>query len=172
MKLTIRKATVDDIDAIYRLSSRVHLVLYDNLIPANHLSEFVKNYSLSDEVRNRYFEYFLPRINDPKWYIYVAQWGKRIVGYTKGFRLDNFTLFKNGLFVDPDYQSRGIGTALLNEFLRVTHLEDSIFLAVVKGNVRAQRFYEKNGFVKQGYSEKKFHGAKLINMCRKNALLS
>lgn len=166
MKLTIRKATADDIDAIYHLSSKVHLTSYAHLVPADQLSRFTQDYSLSERARERRFNYFLPRLNDPQWHIYVAELGGRIVGYTKEVRVDEHTIVKKGLFVDPEYQGRGIGGALFRRSLSMARPGDSISLTVIESNTRARRLYEKYGFSNEGYSEGSFYGAKLVTMRR------
>jgi ribosomal protein S18 acetylase RimI-like enzyme len=49
------------------------------------------------------------------------------------------------LFVAPEYQGRSVGRQLL-AFAR-QHLPDEIFLRCVRGNERAWRWYEREGFV-------------------------
>jgi GNAT superfamily N-acetyltransferase len=66
-------------------------------------------------------------------------------------RLVAFIAWRNGyylaqLFVDPEYQGKGIGTCLLDEFVKRaerTHLE-------VRSSINAVDFYRKYGFVPTG----------------------
>ena len=55
----------------------------------------------------------------------------------------------------PEHQRAGIGTVLLNEGLSKLDFAggDRMFLEVRKGNAKARRFYEKNGF--REYSTRK-----------------
>jgi ribosomal protein S18 acetylase RimI-like enzyme len=53
--------------------------------------------------------------------------------------------------VSPDFQGRGVGTLLLNEFEQQTrYLGKDWFLLVSDFNTTAQRFYEKQGYQKVG----------------------
>lgn len=53
--------------------------------------------------------------------------------------------FIDHLYIDPDYQRRGIGKALL-DFARQRSPEH-VWLYTLQANVNARAFYEKNGFV-------------------------
>ena len=70
-------------------------------------------------------------------YVYINK-GK-IVGFI-GLN-DNYI---EGIFVDTNNQSRGIGTYLLN---KVKENKDNLTLKVYKKNINAISFYKKNGFV-------------------------
>ena len=62
----------------------------------------------------------------------------RVVGFLS--MIDNEV---GGLFVDPDYQGRGIGRALMDG-VRDQHL--FLELSVFEGNTLGRRFYEAYGF--------------------------
>jgi ribosomal protein S18 acetylase RimI-like enzyme len=57
--------------------------------------------------------------------------------------------FIDQLYIDPGYQRRGIGQALLN-FAR-ERSPDHVWLYTLQINVRARAFYEKNGFVAEKF---------------------
>lgn len=63
-------------------------------------------------------------------------------GTVKGFILVRGEQIEK-LFVEPAFQSRGIGGELLDYALRNT---DACMLRVLEKNVRAIRFYERHGF--------------------------
>lgn len=56
----------------------------------------------------------------------------------------------NKLVIDARYQQHGIGTEVLEKFLELVRKNGAryVFLSVAYENGVAQRFYEKNGFIK------------------------
>ena len=164
MKPIIRRAVKSDIEAIYALSCKVHNASYAVLIPDDHRDEFLADFTFSDQkLRDRY-DYFLPRLVDPSWYVWVAELDGHVVGYTKEVRTDSHTISKRGLFVDPDYQGRGIGTALFETSLSIARSGGIFHLEVIEGNKKAQDLYKKHGFKITGYAPADFYGAKMVMM--------
>ena len=54
----------------------------------------------------------------------------------------------NQIFILPKYQSKGIGSKILTEIINTGNNEKkSIILGVLKSNTKAQRFYNKLGFI-------------------------
>ena len=49
------------------------------------------------------------------------------------------------MFVDPNLQSKGVGTSLIKDLTQEAGIKD-ITLAVLGANTRAIKFYEKQGF--------------------------
>ena len=72
--------------------------------------------------------------------VWVAEQVDRIVGYASAH--DEFL---NNLYVLPEHQGRGIGTALLAEVKE--HSRDGVKLWTFEPNRAAIRFYERHGFV-------------------------
>ena len=69
----------------------------------------------------------------------VAEADERVVGF-----LSLIGTEVGGIFVDPEYQGRGIGRALMGHARRARpHLE----LAVFEDNLAGRRFYEAYGFL-------------------------
>lgn len=58
--------------------------------------------------------------------------------------------------VSPNSQQKGIGTSLINSGLCKLNFEngDKCFLEVREGNLKARKFYEKNGFILFGTRKK------------------
>lgn len=77
------------------------------------------------------------RAEDPVW---VAETGGAVVGYARfpGAWLDD-------LYVHPDHQGRGVGTALLE--LVKAQRPDGFCLWVFESNTPARAFYERHGLV-------------------------
>src|SRR5215216_6735406 len=57
--------------------------------------------------------------------------------------------FIDQLYIDPEYQRRGIGEALLN-FAR-KQSPDHVWLYTLQININARAFYEKNGFIAEKF---------------------
>ena len=83
----------------------------------------------------RFFEQQVLRSQE----VWVAELEGRVVG---------FSAVREGwlehLYVHPDFQSRGVGSALLKQVL--SGAESTINLWVFQRNERARRFYEWHGF--------------------------
>lgn len=87
--------------------------------------------------------HFLNHILPQEYEIYLALENWRVVGIV-AFNSDEL----NQLYVANDQQGKGIGETLLN--LAKEHLGGSLFLYTFEINKKAQRFYEKHGFVEVG----------------------
>lgn len=160
----IRRAVKNDIEGIYLLSCKVHQTSYATLIPDQRYNDFLQHFACSVEARRRRYNFYLPKLNDPDWFIWVAELDGKVVGYTKEKRTDSHTVHKQGLFVDSDYQGRGIGSALFKESLVIARPGDRFQLSVIENNTRAQQLYQKYGFTKTGYAKNDFYGARMITM--------
>ncbi|HKY53272.1 MAG TPA: GNAT family N-acetyltransferase [Anaerolineales bacterium] len=91
------------------------------------------------EDRN-YFQNYVLKNNQ----VWVAELGNRPVGFM-AMNKD----FIDQLYIDPDFQRRGIGRSLL-DFAR-KHSPDHLWLYTLQVNVNARAFYEKNGFVPEKF---------------------
>lgn len=74
--------------------------------------------------------------------VWVAELGDLVVGFTSIY--PPASLIQN-LFVDPDWQHHGIGTALLDR--ACAHLARPARLRCLAANRNARAFYEHNGWV-------------------------
>lgn len=71
-----------------------------------------------------------------------------LVGFYNGKVKDNNTFEIGNICVKPEYQNKGIGTAVLKEIL-FEHKEQNIKLQVFKTNEKAIKLYEKMEFKKE-----------------------
>ena len=91
------------------------------------------------EDRN-YFQNFVLKSN----HIWVVELQNRPIGFM-AMNKD----FIDQLYIDPDYQRRGIGQSLI-DFARERSPEH-LWLYTLQVNVSARAFYEKNGFVAEKF---------------------
>lgn len=70
--------------------------------------------------------------------------GNKIVGFFNGKDKDDKTFEIGNICIKPEYQNKGIGTAVLKEIL-FEHKEQEIILQCFKEN-RAINLYQKLGF--------------------------
>lgn len=66
----------------------------------------------------------------------------------------------NQLFIDPNYQNQGIGSALMNKAKEICL--QGLKLTVLQQNITACRFYEKHGFTAGELSINKVNGLPCI----------
>ena len=112
-----------------------------------------------DEIEATLEEFYDPNrlraeILDPKgwdgWL--VALEDETVIGAGGGGMTDNSSGEVYVLYVDPDEQRRGVGTALLSRMTeeQVARGATKQFVSVAKGNDVALHFYEKHGFERIG----------------------
>jgi len=145
---------------MYAISLKAHQRSYAGFIPADRQADFDERYTFSKNSEEKYKQRIAPRIDDPKWYIWVAEADGKIVGFTLEERAAEHLILKHGLFVDPDYHGLGIGTKLFEVSLEIARPGDTLRLSVIENNERAKRLYEKHGFVLTNRDEKPFFGAR------------
>ena len=102
-------------------------------------------------------EQFLERVlADPTSYFLVAEQDDQIVGICSIKVFDNPKMNHAatlGIMVHEDFHGQGIGNALMTEILRLSDewlMLKRIELGVISDNKRAQKLYEKHGFVIEG----------------------
>lgn len=87
----------------------------------------------------------IPTELDAGWTLILATEGEEIVGMLAYFP-EKRRLHQ--LFIDPSFQGRGIGKALLNR--AKADMPDGFWLTTMPRNVRARRFYEREGLHHKG----------------------
>jgi ribosomal protein S18 acetylase RimI-like enzyme len=135
MPITTRPATLDDVDALVQL-----------------LCAVAGNPELADDFRHDALEQVRGEI--PNSITYVIRAHDVRVGRLRVVRTSNYIEIA-GLQIDPTWQSRGIGTAVISEILdegRRTNLP--VELDVSKDNPNAERLYTRLGFLRIGENDK------------------
>ena len=117
----IRKFENTDIDAVMQIWQNENIKVH-NFIP--------KEYWESN------YEYVKKLLPNSEIYVYIEN--DKIEGFI-GINED----YIEGIFVNSNYQNKGIGTALLN---KAKEGKEELTLNVYEKNRKAIKFYEKNGF--------------------------
>ena len=148
--MLLRPAEPEDALAVARVHVRSWQVAYRTLLPDDYLDQ------LRPEDRACKYDFKNP---DPaKPYTFVAEDGGSIRGFATAMLSRDGELVGFGelcaLYVDPEFWGRGIGVALVaaaRERLVKLGVRNA-FLWVLKGNVRADRFYRNDGWAPDGCS--------------------
>lgn len=141
----VREAQVADATEIVAIEEMVSLLTYPNalynLTPADILGigfgeERVKKY------QRRFF-------NSPDGNLWVATVAGEIVGFAAATKeADKNWLSK--LYVLQDFQSKGVGSQLLQAALDWLGNERPVWLSAAEYDVNAKKFYEQHGFKEVG----------------------
>ncbi len=140
--ITIRKATKDD------LSSVIDLYASDDIDDGDILTV-----EEATPIFNKFFTY-------PNYSLYVASMDHKIVGTFELLIMDNLghkgkpSGIVEDVVVDKNYRSLGIGAKMMEQAISICR-EYGCYKLTLSSNLkrnRAHEFYEKNGFIKHGYS--------------------
>ena len=159
MKHLLRPAKKSDASAMYQISIAAHTQnYYDKLIPDSQKPAFADQYIFSSHKRQRFISGINQKINDPQWLLCVAEVDVVVVGYAIAHK-ENGRLLLKGLFVDPRFHGRGIGSDLFELSLTFAVKNMPIEMVVIHDNVVAKALYKKYGFYVIGQAKRKFFGA-------------
>ena len=139
--MTFRRATPDDLEPIVQLMARADARSGD-WVPGGEAHPLTVG---SDRVRLR------RRIPDEDGFSEVAEEDGRLVGFVN-FEDREGVVHVSYLFVDPEFQGRGIGRELLGHAVDVARERGfpSATLVTAVANARARRFYEREGWALTG----------------------
>ncbi|MFX1511066.1 MAG: GNAT family N-acetyltransferase [Promethearchaeota archaeon] len=154
----IRYATLDDIDKICVLMKKIILSLRgiapekfvvgeSNLFQSSIAANLIRGY-----------------LTKPGHIFLVAETTTpQLIGLSRGQK-ENTICKLSFLGVHPDYRSRGLGRALLSQFLHeAQRLQvNKVFLFTLPQLSTAVRLYKQNGFIQEGYLQKHFFGEDML----------
>lgn len=142
-KINIRKANLEDLNAIQQLNNNLFELEFNNF------DETLKQGWTFEKEGKEYFEYMIK--NE---IVFVAELEEKIVGYLAGsiceqisYITETFAELDN-MCIDDEYRRFGIGTLLINEFKKYCKGKNiqNIKVTASAKNSRAIQFYVKNGF--------------------------
>lgn len=128
----------EEIKFIYDLKKEVYMKYVDRLYG-----------EWNEENQKKLFERFMKENSKNIELIYIKD---ELVGFYNGKDKDNNIFEIGNICVKPEYQNKGIGTAVLKEIL-FEHKGQNIRLQVFKINEKAIKLYEKMGFEKTDETE-------------------
>lgn len=123
----------EEIQFIYELKKEVY---------QKYVEKYFKEWN--EESQKKLFERFMKENLKNIELIYLKD---KPVGFYNGKNKDDNTFEIGNICIKPEYQNKGIGTAILKEIL-FEHNGQNIKLQVFKINEKAIKLYEKNGFEK------------------------
>lgn len=137
MSFIIREMKKEDTKQVQDVAKKSWNSTYDGIIPHNIQENFLK-VAYSDEMMEK-------RLNGSV--IFVAEMENKVVGFINFTPLNNEGQSKlNAIYLYPNCQGKGIGTALLQKGIKELENVKEIFINVEKENNIGKTFYEAKGF--------------------------
>lgn len=134
----IRPLATGEMDVVIDLSQRIWPQAYAGILTAaqigNLLARIYSPENLAQEIADGHC-FWLAEVRDEP------------LGYASGYR-EGRTIWLKKLYVLPQCQGQGVGRALMNAVIAAFLPADEVRLFVNNGNLAAQRFYERCGFVR------------------------
>lgn len=137
MNFSIREMAGKDIKQVQTIAKKSWNSTYEGIIPEEIQNNFLAM-AYSDEMMEQ-------RLNHS--FMYVAETDSEIAGFANFTPADERGLSElSAIYLDPDCQNRGIGTALLNKGIGDIEELKEIRLEVEKENSIGMQFYKAKGF--------------------------
>ncbi len=138
----IRSAGHEDLEVVRELLKRTWHSTYDAVYGVDKVNAITDRWHSIDALRRR--------LNKPYSEFVIADDGEDILGMAYA-SLDNDRIAKlHQLYVNPQAQGRGAGTALLIEMESAFPAATKMRLEVEEVNARAIEFYKRNGYREVG----------------------
>lgn len=160
MNITIRKMHYEDTKQVQRIAKTTWNATYEGIIPLEVQNNFLKS-NYSDKSMIQRIERSI---------VYVAEVEGKVVGFA------NYSTVRDGgkvelaaIYLYPEFQGKGIGTALIHQAVKELKGIQEIFINVEKDNKIGMNFYEAKGFEIVNESDLEFDGhiLKQVRMVKK-----
>lgn len=160
MNITIRKMHYEDTKQVQSIAKKTWNATYEGIIPLEVQNNFLKS-NYSDESMKQRIERSI---------VYVAEVKGKVVGFA------NYSTVRDGgkvelaaIYLYPEFQGKGIGTALIQQAVKELKGIKEICINVEKDNKIGMNFYEAKGFeiVKESDIEFDGHILKQVRMVKK-----
>lgn len=140
---------LEDINQVQQVAKRSWNATYEGIIPLEVQENFLVS-AYNNEMMKRRLERSL---------IIVSEWKDKIVGFA------NFSPVREhgkaelaAIYIYPEYQGKGIGTALLQEGIKNLESVKEIYINVEKDNNIGKNFYAAKGFSMIDEFDEEFDG--------------
>ncbi len=154
MQITIRRATLADADRLSAIASKTFYDTFTDTCTDKDMQLFLEEYFNLTQVESE--------LSNEQDFCYLAESAGALVGYIR-FMEDyrSFPLMKEWkalelkrIYISKDYHGKGVAQHLMNLILKfvVENNYEVVWLGVWEYNFRAQKFYEKYGFVNSGHT--------------------
>ena len=137
--MSVRRALREDAEVVGEIHSKAWKSAYRGLFPDDHID--------SDTASRRTGE-FLESIKDDKCMYFLLEASGQPAGIVKTCECDN-VLEIESIYILSEHRGQGLGAEAI-DFILAYKPWDGIFLWVLEDNIKARRFYEKNGFKLSG----------------------
>jgi ribosomal protein S18 acetylase RimI-like enzyme len=141
-EVAIRRATSDDLEALRVLLRETWHATYDEFYGPEEVERLTAGWHSIKAMEQR--------LRRPEGSFLVAERQGLVVGMAFAAEEEPNTLFLHQLYVLPDEQRRGVGTALLSALPEAFPNADRMRLDVEVANRNAVQFYERRGFAALG----------------------
>jgi len=146
--MTIRKALLEDAEAIATIHVRAWQTAYAEIFPA----EFLANLSVEKRISA-----WREQLSHNTGTIFIAEENGLLTGWVAGgLSADADAVGESevqAIYVLPEYWDKGVGGELMQAIEQALPPSPGITLWVLRDNRRAVRFYEKRGYVADGAQE-------------------
>jgi len=141
--ITIRPATIEDVAILQKLNQQVFI---DN-------QKYDRDLDMTRPLSDKSQEYYNNLLNNKNSVCFIAFNDKKPIGYIAcnikiySYRKSKYCEIEN-MGVNSDYQSRGIGSLLINKakIWARDHGFQKIYVSSYFQNIKAIKFYQNNGF--------------------------
>lgn len=137
MSITIRKMQYADTKQVQNIAKTTWNATYEGIIPLEVQNNFL-NSAYNDEGMKQRLERSI---------LYVAEVNGKVVGFA------NYSPVRDGgnvelaaIYLNPEFQGKGIGTALLQQAINELEGTKEIYINVAKENKIGMTFYEAKRF--------------------------
>ncbi|MFD1848567.1 GNAT family N-acetyltransferase [Oceanobacillus bengalensis] len=136
MDFLIRKMLITDISQVQDVAMKSWNATYDGIIPLEMQNNFLES-AYNDEMMKKRVQHS---------FILVAEVNGMIVGFSNFSQVSHGKADLSAIYLYPEYQGKGIGTALL--YIGIENLDSAreIYIDVEKENSIGRTFYEAKGF--------------------------
>ncbi|MDR4887476.1 GNAT family N-acetyltransferase [Fredinandcohnia sp. QZ13] len=160
MNFSIRKMHHEDTKQVQDVAKTTWNATYEGIIPLEVQDNFLKSAYNDERMKQRLEQSFL----------FVAEVDGRVVGFANFSPVrEDGKVELGSIYLYPEYQDKGIGSALLQQGIKDLDGVKEIYINVEKDNKIGKTFYEAKGFeiVKEFDEEFEGHILKTVRMALK-----